>query len=553
MKRTLFTPLIVAGMALGTGGWFLQRGVSQEQNVFVQAKVFQEIVERVSNNFVDTKSEGELYKMAIDGMLEELGDPHTTFMTPKDYNQLKVSTSGEYAGLGIQIGKREGWITVITPLPGTPAERAGVQAGDQIIEFNGKSTKGWDEDQAVQTLRGPKGTLVELKVVRPGTEQPMTFKITREEIHVKSVPSAYIFENGVGYVELTVFSETSTDELRTAINNLRKQGMKSLIIDLRTNPGGLLDQGVTVSDLFLDKGKMVVETRSRVSQQNQRAVAVDADEYPGMPVAVLVGPGSASAAEILAGALQDHDRALIIGRTTYGKGSVQQVFPLSNQNYLKMTTARWYTPAGRSIQGPYGIDANGHASTNDDDDASAAASEATKNDTTAKPSFKTSGGRTVYGGGGIHPDIVVYDTLSATERVLLESLQKNWTKFLDARFRFAVNYIRQHPEVKPGFAVTPQMIGDFHSLLQQSGVTVDRVIYDRANAWIATWLGYEISYSKWGQQEARKRLNAESPEVRVAFNLLSKANDPKSLFNLADAYNASLPKVQKQSSTPTNR
>ena len=545
MKRSALAPLLVAGMALATGGWFLQRGVSQEQNVYVNAKLFQEVVNHISDRFVDPKQPADLYEMAIDGLLQELGDPHTSFMSPKDYSQLKVSTQGEYGGLGIQIGKRDGWITVITPMPGTPAERAGIQSGDQIIEFNGKSTKTWDEDEAVNTLRGPKGTPVEIKVMRVGMDQPLNFKIIRDEIHIKAVPSAYMLENGIGYVELVVFSESSTDELRAAVNDLRKQGARGIVLDMRSNPGGLLDQGVTVSDLFLNKGQMVVETRSRVPGQNLRSVAEDPDEYPGLPIAVLVGPGSASAAEIVAGALQDHDRALVIGRTSYGKGSVQQVFHLSNDNYLKMTTARWFTPSGRSIQRPYGIGAE-----HGDDEPGAPGPATTANDSTKKPTYKTDSGRIVYGGGGIHPDVVVLDTLSAAERVLAEALQKDMTKFRETIFRFAVRYARAHPELQPGFPVTQEMLSGFYTALQEAGLSVDRAIYDKGGEWLATWIGSEISISKWGNQEARKRLNSQSPEVRVAVELLRQAQSPKALFQVAETYNAQHKPVAQGKSAP---
>jgi carboxyl-terminal processing protease len=538
IRRSTLAPLVVGSMALLTGGWFLQRGVSQDQNVYAQERLFKEVVNHVADRFVDRKEPSDLYKMAINGLLEELGDPHTAFMTPDDYGQLKVQTQGEYGGLGIQIGKRDGWITVISPLPGTPAERAGIQAGDQIIEFNDSSTKDWEEDKAVNTLRGPKGTEVRLKVARIGSDQPIPFKLTREVIHVRSVPAAYMLDNGIGFVELTVFSETSTDELRQAIKTLKSQGMKGLILDLRSNPGGLLDQGVSVSDLFLDRGQLVVETRSRVAGQNQKAFAVDPDEFPNLPVAVLVGPGSASAAEILAGALQDHDRALVLGRTTYGKGSVQQVFQLSSDNYLKMTTARWFTPSGRSIQRPYGIDA--HPVESD------SANPAAKQDSAKKHIYKTDSGRTVYGGGGIRPDLVVMDSLTTNERSLVEALQKNWLKYLDARFRYGVRYSRDHPDIKPGFPVTPEMVNAFYATLTEAGVTVDRGLYDRGSNWIATWLAYEISYSKFGTQEARKRVNAESAEVQVAADLLRKANNPKALFVQSEAYNAKHPTVAEK-------
>jgi carboxyl-terminal processing protease len=545
IKRSTLAPLVVGGMALLTGGWFLQRGVSQEQNVYANERLFREVVTQVSDRFVDRKEPSDLYKMAIDGMLEELGDPHTVFMTPEDYGTLRTQTQGEYGGLGIQIGKRDGWITVIAPLPNTPAERAGVQAGDQIIEFNGKTTKEWSEDDAVSTLRGPKGTEVSLKVARIGADQPITFKLTREVIQIHSVPTAYMLDNNTGYVELTVFSENATDELRQAIKTLKGQGMKGLILDLRSNPGGLLDQGVSVSDLFLNRGQTVVETKSRVASQNQKALAIDPDEFPNLPITVLVGPGTASAAEILAGALQDHDRALVLGRTTYGKGSVQQVFQLSNDNYLKLTTARWYTPSGRSIQRPYGIDANRTADADGVGGPTAA-------DTSHEVTFKTDAGRTVLGGGGIVPDIVVVDSLGTNERVLVELLQKSWLKYLDARFRYGVHFSREHPELKPGFAVTPDMVSAFYTSLKDAGVNVDRQTYDKGSSWIATWLAYEISYGKFGAQEARKRVNAESKEIQVAADLMRKANTPKALLSAGDAYNAQHPTVasNKPGSTP---
>lgn len=544
VTRSILAPLLVAGLSLGTGGWFLQRGVDQEQNVYIQAKLFEEVVGHVENRFVDQKQPSELYRMAIDGMLEELGDPHTTFMTSKEYAALRVQTQGEYGGLGIQIGKRDGWITVIAPLPGTPAEKAGIQTGDQIIEIDGKSAQSLSEDDAVGVLRGPKGTSVNLKIRRPGIDQPLNIRIERAEIHVQSVPSAYMIDDKVGYVELTVFSENSTEELRSAINQLRAKGMKSLILDMRSNPGGLLDQGALISDLFLDRGDLIVETKGRIARENQRATARNPDEFPDMPIAVLVGPGTASAAEIVAGALQDHDRAVVIGRTTYGKGSVQQLFPLSNQNYLKMTTQRWYTPSGRSIQRPYGIDVNGTVAA----EASVPDSLAAPEDTTRKPEYRTDKGRIVYGGGGIHPDVLVMDTLTAPERVLVEVLQKDFTKYMEQRFSFGVRYAREHSELKPGFAVTKDILDAFYRQLQSAGLTVDKSVYDAGARWIATGLGYEITQAKFGQQEARKRLNAESQDVRVAAELLRRSSTPESVFAVAKSYEAQMPTAKKPGS-----
>jgi carboxyl-terminal processing protease len=258
IKRTLMAPLLVATTAMATGGWFLQRGLGQERNIYANARLFEDVLRFVSDNFVDQKQPGELYQMAIDGMLEELGDPHTSLMPAREYERLRLQTQGEYGGIGVQIDRRNGWITVIAPLPGTPGERAGLQAGDQIIEVNGESTRDWDTDMAVSQLRGPKGSAVDIRVARVGVDQPLTIRIVREEIHIQAVPVSYMMPGEVGYVELVSFSESATGELRQAIQRLRSEGARGVILDLRRNPGGLLEQGGAVSDLFLDRGQVIV-------------------------------------------------------------------------------------------------------------------------------------------------------------------------------------------------------------------------------------------------------------------------------------------------------
>lgn len=533
IKRSIVAPLVLALIALASGGWLLQRGVSRDRNVYLQARLFEEVLHHVSDRFVEEKDPASLYRMAIDGLLQELGDPHSVFMTPEEYERLRVQTQGEYGGLGIQIDVRGGWVTVVAPLPGTPAERAGIQAGDRIIEVDGVSTKGWTSDQAVGHLRGPKGSTVNLKIARVGIDEPLSFRIVRDEIHVASVPTAYMLDDRVGYVELTVFSESSTQELRQAIDRLRAQGMRGLILDLRNNPGGLLDQGISVADLFLDRGKLISETRSRVASQNQKYRAVDEDHYPGMPIVVLVGRWSASASEILAGALQDHDRALIVGETTYGKGSVQTLFPLSGGNHLKLTTARWYTPLGRSIQKPYGIDRD--RAVEEEVEEEEGAVEERK--TTPKETFRTPMGRVVYGGGGIWPDVhVPYDTLATAEQEFVKSVQKYGSKFNDVVFDFAVRYAKAHPELKPGFPVGKDLLDGFYRALGENGIRVDRSLYDGAQRWIGRLVALEITNAKWGQQEKRKRWNADDPQVQVAAQLLREAPELKTLFALAARY-----------------
>ena len=548
ISRNTIAPILVATIALVTGGWFLQQGAQQGSNVYFQANLFNEVLHHVQDKFVDQKSPSDLYKMAIDGMLEELGDPHTAFMSSDDYGRLMVETQGEYGGVGMEIGSRDGWITVIAPLPGTPAERAGMQAGDRLVEIEGKSTRNMNEDEAVKLLRGPRGQPVTFKVMREGMTDPAPYRIVREEIRIKSVPAAYMLDNNIGYVELVRFSERSTEELRAAISQLKSQGAKGLILDLRRNGGGLLDQGINIADLFLDRGDAIAETRSRLPNQNQKALAVDPDEFPSMPVVTLVGPGTASASEILAGALQDHDRSLVLGRTTFGKGSVQTLFPLANKNYLKMTTARWFTPSGRSIQRPYGIGAV-HANGEEVEDSTLAA-----NDSTKKPTFKTDGGRTVYGGGGIHPDLVVMpDTLTLREKAFYEAAQKQAQQYRLAAFNYAVHYVKANPNLPINFQVTDAMLNEFYAALTKAGVKIDRATFEDARKAVAQDLGLEIAYSKGGQEGWRKRSNLASPEIQVAAELLRKSTSPASLFAAAANYEKTHVAAKKQGSTEPQR
>jgi carboxyl-terminal processing protease len=536
IRRTVLAPVMVAATALATGGWFLQRGVGAERNIYANARLFEDVMRYVSDSFVDSKEPAELYRMAIDGMLGELGDPHTTLMVAKDYERLRMQTQGEYGGIGVQIDKRNGWITVIAPLPGTPGARAGLQTGDQISEVDGESTKDWTTDIAVSKLRGPQGSKVDIKIARLGADQPIPISLVREEIHLQAVPSAYMIPGNIGYVELVSFSEGATEDLRQAIEKLRGEGARGIILDLRSNPGGLLEQGVAISDLFLERGKVVVETRGRAANQNHRALARTPDQFPGLPIVVLVEPQSASASEIVAGALQDHDRALVLGRTTYGKGSVQTLFPLSGENWLKITTARWYTPVGRSIQKPYGIDAPHEVESDDDELEPAATPQDQKQD---RPEYRTDAGRTVYGGGGIHPDVLLMpDTLTADEKLYRQETLKQWAKYVNARMLFAVEFLRSSPGLRPDFEVTPAVRDAFFATLPKHGVKLDKALFDRAARLVSSELGIEVTYSKWGQQAVRQRTNGEDPQVAAAADLLRKASSPQSLFALAAAYEA---------------
>ncbi|MBI2614949.1 MAG: S41 family peptidase [Gemmatimonadetes bacterium] len=347
-SQRVLVPTLVAVVAFLSGGWLLQRGSPGGQNVYQKARLFDDVLTYVAEYYVDSLNEGQLYDMAIDGMLRQLNDPYTTYLRERDLRDLELSTTGNYAGVGMQIDVRDGWITVIAPIAGTPAEALGIQTGDRIVEINGESTRGWDNERAVRELRGPPGTKVRLTIVRPGVPDPLRFEPTRARIHVTSMQYAGALGGGeVAYVSFvnSSISETTAAELSKAVDSLRQRGAKSLIVDLRGNPGGVLDQGVAVSDLFLARGDVVAETRGRAPGASQKFRAERPERWPGMPVVVLVDGGTASAAEIIAGALQDHDRALVLGTPTFGKGLVQTVYNLNGREALKLTTGRWFTQA----------------------------------------------------------------------------------------------------------------------------------------------------------------------------------------------------------------
>lgn len=386
---------LLAG-ALVTGGWLMERGGhAAPRDVRAQAQLFDEVFQHLQRDYVDTLADSALYRRAVAGVVAELHDPHSLFLDPAHLKQLDEATTGQYAGVGIQMDLRDSGVVVVATLPGTPAARAGVATGDRIVEVDDKTTAGMAADEVQRALRGPAGSTVRLSVERPGLATRLPFTLTRAAIEVNPVQHAVLLPEGVGYVDLAVFSSDAAQHVTRAIDSLRKAGARALVLDLRGDPGGLLDQGVDVADIFLETGQRIVSTRGRSAEESHAYADRNPQKFADMPLVVLTDGGTASASEIVAGALQDHDRALLVGTTTYGKGSAQRVFPLA-EGALKLTTARWYTPSGRSIDRP-------PQPVSDDDDG------VTPRPDTAvtRPKYHTDAGRTVLGGGGIVPDVVV--------------------------------------------------------------------------------------------------------------------------------------------------
>ncbi len=363
------------------------------------------VLSEVNRKYVEEVNPTELTDAALNGIRDIL-DPHTTVFTPKDYEGLKVSMEGKFGGVGITISLRDNILTVISPLSGTPAFRLGIRAGDRIRKIDGKDTKGLSLDDAVSKLRGKIGTDVTVSIEREGVPDLMDFTITRAEIVVHAVPYYGMVNKDVGYIKLATFSDKTTSDVENAIRGLKKQGMKKLVLDMRYNPGGLLNQAIEISELFLKQGNVIVSTLGRTQRTESRARR-DGMLGPDVPMVVLVNQGSASAAEIVSGALQDWDRALVIGKTSFGKGSVQTIFPLDNQgNALKLTTAFYYLPFGRCINKPEnGIKGLKLMEEESEDDVDKAAADSAKKDTVARDTFYTNNGRMMFGGGGITPDV----------------------------------------------------------------------------------------------------------------------------------------------------
>ncbi|HYK82546.1 MAG TPA: S41 family peptidase [Gemmatimonadales bacterium] len=528
--RNIFVVAGVAVGALATGGWLLQRGAAPVGSVYQQAQLFEDVLAHVADYYVDSVDEQQLYQMAIDGMLDQLHDPYSVFLKRDDFRSLSEATSGNYGGLGIQIDVRDGWITVVAPLPDTPAERAGVQSGDQIIALDGRSTQNWKNDQAVKELRGEPGTTVELQVRRVGVEQPIRFKVTRATIHVRSVQVALLLDDKVGFVALNPVSETSADELGRAVDGLVAQGMKSLILDLRLNPGGLLDQGVAVSELFLDPGQEVVSTRGRAPHSTHVYRDTKPQRWPKVPVVVLVNGGTASAAEIIAGALQDHDRALVVGTPTFGKGLVQSLWPLTPETALKLTTARWYTPSGRTIQ---------RKSKSEEDQLALAEAAELGRDTTKLDSslvFHTDHGRVELGGGGIRPDLyVVPDTFTTAERGFMKALGNKIPAYRDVVLAYALELKATNALKSPSFQVTDAMVTEMLRRLRARGAVVPDSVAAGGRALLAEELGYEAVRYVFGRSaEFRRRMDADR-QVQAALALARRAKSPQDLLAIATA------------------
>src|SRR6476469_3056497 len=416
-EKWTFSLTLAAAILAATlfGGFYGNRlfGSPVQSEVSKRMKEYTDLLNAVTLWAPDDVGSDKFVYSSIDGMLRTL-DPHTSFLEPKEYADMQDRQTGSFYGLGILVTTRNDQVTVSTPLEGTPAARLGIRAGDVISEVEGVSTDDLSLDEVVKRLKGPKGTTVHIKIMRVGMKEPIPLTIVRAAIPTTSISNVLMIRPGVGYIRIKDFTATTVRELDEAVDKLKEQGLQRLVLDLRQNPGGLLDAAVGVADHFLDKGQMIVYTKGRTPDSEQNYLAPGKHQKLDMPMVVVVNRGSASASEIVAGALQDHDRAIIVGETSWGKGLVQSVYTLQYSAGLALTTSKYYTPSGRNIQRDYSSFYDYYVA--DDSEEGAANAEIPLSQ---RQQFKTDTGRIVYGGGGITPDVMIKPPqLSRTTQIL---------------------------------------------------------------------------------------------------------------------------------------
>jgi len=543
MRRTWrITAITLFTLSLVLGGLFGNRLLAIGNDTRDSLRLYTELVNVAHERYGAEVSYRDLVYSSVNGMLRSL-DPHTSFLSPEAYEGMREKQQTSFYGLGILVGLRNGQLTVISPLEGSPASRMGIQAGDIISTIEGETTDAMTIDDAIQRLKGPKGTQVKITIVRRGLPEPLAMSVTRAEIPQTTVRQAYMVTPDTGYILLTEFSRGTGREMADAIAKLKAQGMKRVLVDLRNNGGGLLDQAIEVADQFLPEDSTIVETRGRTRDSFQSYQA--SGKYPelGVPVVVLVNEGTASAAEILSGAIQDHDRGLVVGEPSWGKGLVQTVYNLSYGAGLALTTAKYYTPSGRLIQRDYTsyFDYYTHAD--------AGSPEITGK--TADPSqiFETDLGRKVYGGGGITPDVLVQDDeLLPFEQFLLVR---------NAYLNFAIDYTSRHKnQIKSaGWRPGPELLQEFRDWVVKEKIASaqeldEALAKEEIKDYSQLQIRAEIMNSLFGQEARHRTLSEGDKQLQAALNLFDRA---ATMLAQRQELGAPNPRIQRGEESPKGR
>ena len=530
MRNPRFLPVAVFAIVLSAiaGGLFGSRAFARQDEVSQQYRVFTAALAAIEREYVEDVPSDRLIYSAIDGMLHTL-DPHSSFFDPRNYTQMRERQEGHYYGLGIQIQSVDGDIKVVSIFEGSPAYKKGLRRGDILskvrdVDGTDLDMKGWTTEQAVKKLKGPKGTTVNISIKRGGYDALINMDVVRDEVNITTVRAAFMIDKETGYVKLDQFTETSNRELGDALQKLSANGMKRLVFDLRENPGGALDQAIRIANRFLPRGDMIVYTRGRVPNANQNYLATEQSDYLHLPIVTLVNRNSASASEIVSGALQDHDRALIVGETTFGKALVQSVYPISEGAGVAVTTGRYYTPSGRLIQRPWDGSFDEYLTY-------------TLRDQSAGRQHKmsdlkyTDAGRKVYSGGGIEPDKFVVgagnEGFNSTRFGRLLAARQEFANFADHfRAEGDTRLSDANKNKKPisrGFVVTDAMVNDFKASVVARKLKIDEESFAKDDTFIRAMIHFEIDAALFTMEEARRNLIAKDPQAQFALGQFSEA------------------------------
>jgi carboxyl-terminal processing protease len=520
-------PVILFVLTIALGGIFLRDVVAADKtSIYAELSLFNEVLNLISEYYVEPVPPDSLIEGAIVGMLERL-DPHSNYMDAERYERMDERNRGTYSGIGISFGIRDGQLTVISPMEGGPSYDLGIRPGDVITHIEGVSAFGINEQEVFDKLRGPKGTKVHVTIRRASEPEPLEFDIIRDNIPIQSVPYSFMLTPTTGYIMMRNFSARTAEELDAALTKLETQGMQQLVLDLRGNAGGYLNAAVEVSDMFLSAGKKVVYTQGRIPGSSEEYYATDggSHDHPGLPIVVLIDHGSASASEIVAGAVQDWDRGVVAGRTSFGKGLVQRQYRLSNDGALLLTVARYYTPSGRLIQRPYQGEPR--------EDYYEQAGSGDEPATTPAPADTASGRpvyhtlvreRPVYGGGGITPDVRISEQYITSRLFLRLSYDRKFFDFakqaLDAK---EVEWEGPFIDYAQRYEVSDKLLNEFKTFLQAGNYEFEPDTFAVHADEMKLGIRAEIARYLWGEEERYRVIMREDPAMQSAIDLVPAA------------------------------
>ncbi|MBN1448325.1 MAG: S41 family peptidase [Bacteroidetes bacterium] len=513
--------LLVFAVFMGT-----QVRAISEDNIYQQFNKFKDVLNYTQKYYVDEVKVSDLVASAVEGMLKSL-DPHSVYISPKQLEKVQEDFKGSFEGIGIEFRIVNDTITVANVIYGGPSEKVGLLSGDKIVRIDDENAVKFTNDDVQKRLRGEKGTEVTVGIVRSGIETPIDFTIIRDKIPLYSVTAGFLLDDGVGYMSINRFSSTTYEEFLTGLRDLREKGMKKLVLDLRGNPGGYLEQSFRLANEFLKRGEKIVYTKGRRSDFDENFVATGSGEFQDIPLIIMLSNGSASASEIVAGAVQDHDRGLIVGETSFGKGLVQRQFELPDGSAFRLTTARYYTPSGRMIQRPYdGSDEDYYRSAYLREEEDGDNITHTEEADSTRPKYKTDAGRTVYGGGGITPDYIVrYDNLENYAARMRLHVFEYCTAYIDKN---GAGLRRQYQDADAkqfiaGFNVSEAMMKEFIDFGKAKGVEFNKEEYEKDKDWLKAGVKAQIARTLYGNEGQFRAMLEVDPQFAKAIDLFPEA------------------------------